>query len=236
MEERLKQRLVGAVVLVSLAVVFVPILFDMPGETNGETSADLISEIPERPQVGFGSSVSGTLDAPRTPRLDSELERDSSRDASRKGAGEYTVSSEAPVAVTTSISSGASGSAQIEDTSGRTVSEAPSEASVAPPEPATAKKQPDEGSASRPAAEGSAAGGWTVQLGSFLKSENAVALRKRLRARGYTAFVESGTSARGDVSRVFVGPMPDREQAKASAAKLQREMALEGIVVPYRGG
>ena len=84
--------------------------------------------------------------------------------------------------------------------------------------------------------ETSAAGGWTVQLGSFLKSENALALRKRLQARGYTAFVESGSSARGNVSRVFVGPMPDREQARSSAAKLRREMELEGIVVPYRGG
>ena len=236
MEERLKQRLVGAVVLVSLAVVFVPILFDMPGETNGETSADLISEIPERPQVGFGSSASGTLDAPQTPRLDTELERERARDTSRTGAGERTVSSEVPVAGTKSSSPGASGSAQVAAASGQPASEAESPASVARPDPATAKKQPERGSASKPVAEASAAGGWTVQLGSFLKSENAVALRKRLRARGYTAFVESGSSARGAVSRVFVGPMPDREQAKASAAKLQREMALEGIVVPYRGG
>ena len=125
--------------------------------------------------------------------------------------------------------------------SGQPASEAGSQASVARPDPAPAKKQPDQGSASKPVAEVSvaettAAGGWTVQLGSFLKSENALALRKRLRDKGYTAFVESGSSAQGKVSRVLVGPMPDRAQAKASAVKLRREMALEGIVVPYRGG
>ena len=81
-----------------------------------------------------------------------------------------------------------------------------------------------------------AASGWTVQLGSFRKSENALALRKRLQAKGYPAFVKSGSSAQGEVSRVFVGPVPDREQAKSSAAKLRREMALEGIVVRYPGG
>ena len=236
MEERLKQRLVGAVVLVSLAVVFVPILFDMPHEADGEPPADLISAIPERPQVGFGSSASGTLDAPQTPRLDTELEREHARDPSRAGIGERTVSSEVPVAGTTSSSPGASGSAQAADASGQPASEAQSQASVARPDPATEKKQPDRGSASRPAAEAPAAEGWTVQLGSFRKSENALALRKRLRARGYDAFVETGSSAQGDLSRVLVGPMPDREQAKASAAKLRREMALEGIVVPYRGG
>ena len=236
MEERLKQRIVGAVVLVSLAVVFVPVLFDMPNETNGETSADLISGIPERPQVGFGSSASGTLDAPRTPRLDTELERERSRNPSGAGAGERTVSSEVPVAGTTSSSPGTPGSAENADASGRPASGAGSEPAAARPDPAPAKKQPDRGSARSSVAEASVAGGWTVQLGSFLKSENAQALSKRLQARGYSAFVESGSSAQGDVSRVFVGPMPDREQAKTSAAKLQREMALEGIVVPYSGG
>ena len=234
MEERLKQRLVGAVVLVSLAVVFVPILFDMPGEPNGETSADLISGIPERPQVGFGSSASGTLDAPRTPRLDTELERERSLDASRADAGERTVSSDVSVSGTTPSVPGAP--APTAGASGQPASDARSETSVARADPAPAKKQAEPGSSSKPVAETSAAGSWIVQLGSFLKSENAAALRKRLQAGGYTAFVESGTSARGDVSRVFVGPMPDREQAKASAARLQREMALEGIVVPYRGG
>ena len=236
MEERLKQRLVGAVVLVSLAVVFVPILFDMPGEPNGETSADLISGVPERPQVEFGSSASGTLDAPQTPRLDTELERESSRDASRAVAGERIVSSEVPVAGTTSGAPGAPAPARTADASGQPASDARSETSVARADPAPAENQEIQGSSSKPVAAVSATGSWTVQLGSFLKSENAAALRKRLQASGYTAFVESGTSARGDVSRVFVGPMPDREQAKASAARLQREMALEGIVVPYRGG
>lgn len=236
MEEPLKQRLVGAVVLVSLAVVFVPILFDMPGEPNGETSPDLISGVPERPRVEFGSSASGTLDAPRTPRLDTELERESSLGASRAGAGERTVSSEALVSGTTSSAPGARAPARTAGASGQPASDARSETSVARADPAPAKKQAEPGSSSKPVAETSAAGSWSVQLGSFLKSENAAALRKRLQASGYTAFVESGTSARGDVSRVFVGPMPDREQAKASAARLQREMALEGIVVPYRGG
>ena len=81
-----------------------------------------------------------------------------------------------------------------------------------------------------------ATNGWTVQLGRFAKSENALALHKRLQEKGYPAFVESGSSAQGAVSRVFVGPMPDRRQARDSAAKLRREMALEGIVVPYPGG
>ena len=236
MEERLKQRLVGAVVLVSLAVVFVPILFDMSHETGEEMPADLISGVPERPQGGFGSSASGMLEAPRTPRLDTELERERSRNASRADAGERTASSRAPVAGATPGSSDIPVSAQATDGSGEPASGSPPAPSIARAESAPAKQEPGRGSATKPVAETSAAGGWTVQLGSFVRSENALALHKRLQAEGYPTFVESGSSVRGKVSRVFVGPMPDREQAKASAAKLKREMALEGIVVPYPGG
>lgn len=235
MEERLKQRLVGAVVLVSLAVVFVPILFDTPRETDEETSADLVSAIPERPQGGFGTSASTTLEAPRTPRLDTELERERARNAPGAGAGERAGSPEVPVAGATSSSPGATVSAENAGASGTSASGSPSGPSVARAEVASAKQRPDRGSATKPVAETSTAGGWTVQLGSFVKSENARALHKRLQAGGYPAFVESGSSSRGNVSRVFVGPMPDRARAKASAAKLRREMALEGIVVPYPG-
>ncbi len=240
MEEPLKQRLVGAVVLVSLAVVFVPILFDMPRETDGETAADLISAIPERPQVELGPAAGGTLEAPQTPRLDMELEREHGRNAPRADAGQRTAhseasaeaSAEAPAAGVPSSSPGASGAAQSAGASGEPASGTPSGPSVTRADPAPAKKRRTAG----PVAETAAAGGWTVQIGSFIRPENALALRKRLRAAGYPAFIESGSSARGAVSRVFVGPMPDREQAKTSAAKLRREMALEGIVVPYPGG
>lgn len=228
MEERLKQRLVGAVVLVSLAVVFVPILFDMPHDASEETSAIPISGIPERPRDGFGPSTSDKLALPQTPRLDAEVERERSRNESSASAGDHGVSAEAPDADTASISSVATASTPAAGTR--------SETSLARSDPTPAAKKPDGESGRKPAVEASNAGGWTVQLGSFLKSENALALQKRLEAKGYPAFVESGPSAQGQVSRVFVGPMPEREQAKNSAAKLRREMELEGIVVPYPGG
>ena len=262
MEERLKQRLVGAVVLASLAVVFVPILFDLPPEVNDETSTTVISGIPERPRDGFGSSAGGALGAPQTPRLDDEVERERNREASGANAEDRGVSVNAAIDDSPSSASDAAASPAAGGASQRPASGTRSEPSVARSDPAPAAKKArdgsgtkpavekaqdgsgtkpaakkaQEGSGTKPAVETSAAGGWTVQLGSFLKSENALALRKRLQARGYTAFVESGSSARGSVSRVFVGPMPDREQARSSAAKLRREMGLEGIVLPHRGG
>ena len=227
MEERLKQRLVGAVVLVSLAVVFVPILFDLPHGVDRETPATTISEIPERPQDQSGSSVSITLDLPRTQRLDAEVERE--RSVSGAGVDGGGASSGAIASDSTSTAPGAVSSASAPEPS-----EPP--ASTIRSDPASAAGNAADDSEQKQAMQAPATDGWIVQLGSFAKSENALALRKRLQNSGYPAFVESGSSAQGAVSRVFVGPMPNRRQAKDSAAKLRREMALEGIVVPYPGG
>ena len=233
MEERLKQRLVGAIVLVSLAVVFVPILFDSSHEPDGELSAPPVAEIPERPRDRSASPASDAIEAPETPRLDAEVERERSRpapvpDAAGRDApsgalapGSPSTSSEAPA------STGASGSP---------ASAPRSDSPPARPEPAAG--EPDDASGKTPAARAPAAAsdGWAVQLGSFREPKNALALRERLQAGGYSAFVEPGSSARDKLSRVFVGPMPSREQARASAARLRREMELEGIVVRYSGG
>ena len=226
MEQRLKQRLVGAIVLMSLAVVFVPILFDSPRELNEGYSATPIAGIPERPRVESDAPARITIEAPETPRLDAEMERE--RQAPDANAADRRASPEA--------------SAPAAGASGQSASARPSDASSAPSEPAagsdaaSAKKQ----AAGAPAAAGgsaaAASNGWMVQLGSFRMAENARALRRRLQAKGYPASVEPGPSAQGEVFRVFVGPMSRRKQAEDSAARLRREMALQGIVVSRSGG
>ena len=206
MEERLKERLVGATVLVLLAVVFVPMLLDAPREER-EGSPDAI---PERPRGGFTTKTIN-LGEPRTPRLDAEIEREHRRhaqevaDAPPDSAGTPATASDSTTRSETSPAA------------------APQEPAAAPREPATE-------------AAGTAPDGWAVQLGSFSVPKNALALRDRLRSKGYTAFIESGFTTAGEVSRVFVGPVLDRGRAESSMAKLRREMRLEGIVVRYPGG
>lgn len=245
MEQRLKQRLVGAIVLVSLAVVFVPILFDSPRELNEGYSAAPIAGIPERPQVEADAPARITLEAPETPRLDAEVEREHGRQGAGTAAADRGASSDRGASPDASASSSASSdasdasdaSAAAPAATGPSASARPSASSSAGAAPAAAA--PDDASGSKQAAtdaSAAASGGWLVQLGSFRESENARALRKSLEARGYTAFVEAGPSAQGEVFRVFVGPVPRREQAEDSAAKLRSEMALKGIVVPRSGG
>ena len=220
MEERFKERLVGATVLVLLAVVFVPMLLDVPREEREGPP----EPIPERPRGGFTTKTI-TLGEPETPRLDAEIEREHRRHAQEAAAAPRD-SAGTPAT--------ASASATRDETS---PAAAPQESAAAAQESAAAPQEsapaPQESAAE---AAGTAPGGWAVQLGSFSVPKNALALRDRLRAKGYTAFIESGFTATGAVSRVFVGPELDRGRAEASMAKLRREMQLEGIVVRYPGG
>ena len=66
MEERLKQRLVGAAVLVALAVIFVPILLDVRPDPD---PPDIGARLPEADEAGFRSGIV-PLDEPATPILD----------------------------------------------------------------------------------------------------------------------------------------------------------------------
>ena len=245
MEQRLKQRLVGAAVLVSLAVVFVPILLDVPERTREDVSVTSITEIPDRPNSRIEPSVITTLELPETPRLDAEVERERNRQASGASTEDHDVRAEVPARVSISATAEESGDAPaVVPTSPEVPASASTsvrpERTEAPVTGASvpAARPPDDASGQQhvPVAPATVTEGWIVQLGSFRKVENARALSKRLRAKGYPAFVESGTSARGELSRVFVGPMLDRGQAKDSAAKLRRETQLEGIVMRYPGG
>ena len=212
MEERLKERLVGATVLVLLAVVFVPMLLDVSREQREGSAA---APIPERPQGGFTTRTLA-LGEPRTPRLDAEIEREHRRQARDVAAAVPGGSAGTPATVAARD--------EAFPAPGRR------ESAAAPREPGAAARAP----AAQTAAP--APGGWAVQLGSFSIPKNARALRDRLRAEGHTAFIESGFTATGEVSRVFVGPVLDRGRAESSMARLRREMQLEGILVRYPGG
>lgn len=77
---------------------------------------------------------------------------------------------------------------------------------------------------------------WVVQIGSFSNKRNAIALRDRLRESGYDVFLEPANVSTRSMTRVYVGPEPERDDALASRQKLQHETKLKGIVRPYLGG
>lgn len=206
MEEHVKNRLVGAAVLSTLVVIFVPMILD-EGDEGGKD--ELTSTIPPLPEVRFHSRI--------VPL--------GGREATVQPASQKAEPDSNP---------------RLSDTNGAThpeepVKSAPEAAPVAPKSAVKIPSPPEE-----PATETARPGvvalsGWVVQLGSFSQSENAVALRDRLRKEGFTAFVETVHLKGKTSTRVYVGPELLRENATKSRDGLEKRLKMKGIVVRYPG-
>jgi DedD protein len=74
---------------------------------------------------------------------------------------------------------------------------------------------------------------WTIQLGSFSNKENAQKLLKQLKAKGYCAYTKEGKNAEDElITRVYVGPETDHDTAKADIAKIEKLFRVHGVVKP----
>ncbi|RKZ36063.1 MAG: hypothetical protein DRQ37_04960, partial [Gammaproteobacteria bacterium] len=169
MDEHLKQRLVGAVVLVVLAVIFVPMLLTGGSSTPAPpVTRDIATSSQEK---GFSSRIIPLgLDSP--------------------------VPVKAPAPVTPPKKSQASKPAPPQSPATK---EPKRPVQKAPTKTATSKKAEP---AKRAKDQRVGLTAWAVQLGSFSKNENAVALRARLQGSGYTASVAPSHGKSDKMARV----------------------------------
>jgi cell division septation protein DedD len=110
---------------------------------------------------------------------------------------------------------------------------APGAAAAGKPNPGTADLSA--AAASKPATPSPAAAGrgYVVQLVAFRSQEEALALRDKLRAAGYTAFSEKVVTESATLYRVRIGPEADRDGADRLRAEVSAKFGLSGIVVAY---
>ena len=229
MEQRLKQRLVGAGVLVLVVVWLAPELFetDDPPESTSAVEEEVTDEFSSRivPLEGAEDELVAEAEIATVDvdfgqpgaELESEVEQDASDPAPPAAVA---VEDEIAAAVVTVT-------ALIDDPIDQELDQTEQ---LPIPRP-----KPKEGVAQN---NGERLGltVWAIQLGSFGKSENAIGLRDRLREKGYTAFVQTAYNNDGPVTRVFVGPELYREEAEAIRTRLLAETTLDGLVVRYPGG
>ncbi|MBI5461149.1 MAG: SPOR domain-containing protein [Gammaproteobacteria bacterium] len=75
--------------------------------------------------------------------------------------------------------------------------------------------------------------GWVVQLVASASKPKALALQEKLRALGYTAFVEETKTAQGVLFRVRVGPELERANAENVRDRLEQQVQIKGMVTRY---
>lgn len=216
----LKQRVIGAVVLVSLAVIFVPMLFDEPHTERSARVIDIPEQPPfpevETPPVFAEEAPSYRLEEP-APGVTAEQPRP---DAELPAARQNPVATPAPTFSATDSQS----EPQPEPF------DSPATTSPAPTQP-----QPEAGSESAQETESaeftrSLEGAWVVQLGSFGNADNARRLRDNVRAKGYDSHIQR--IERGDTTftRVFSGPYAEKSDAEKAKKTLDAEFGVNGLV------
>src|SRR3990167_6391573 len=74
---------------------------------------------------------------------------------------------------------------------------------------------------------------WVIQMGSFKNKANAIRLLNHLRANGYRAFMQQASTRFGNI-RILVGPESQKTVAYALADRLNSNLHIRGIVMPYQ--
>ncbi|MBC2659505.1 SPOR domain-containing protein [Pseudomonas sp. MSSRFD41] len=204
-----KQRMVGALVLVALAVIFLPMLFSREDEQR-----HVVVEAPAAPQP---SALPQVQVEPVVVPEPQPLPQGS------VPADEPVVQQAAPTAPIAPSVPAAPAPVVVNKPA-----PAPKPAPVPAPAQPVVSAKPDT-SQSRVDANGLSVS-WSVQLASLSSRESAENLQKTLRSQGYNAYIRSAEGK----NRVFVGPLIERAEADRLRDLLGRQQNLKGFVVRFQ--
>lgn len=230
MDSALKQRLIGAAVLVALAMIFLPMLLQGP-DVREPDAAQVPLSMPDAPDqefetrelplaapepLGEGEAVLGVPAAPDDPNAVATVEAGS--EAAPRVDFSEPADDGAPLQA-------------VDAATGQPQPAAPAVATTEPAPPATAPTPTPAAPAPTPAPAAplptSAAGGrYAVNVGSFSNLANARALADKLRAQGLPVTSESVDVNGKPAMRLRVGPYAER--ALAEAARLRAESVTGG--------
>ncbi|MFK3973626.1 SPOR domain-containing protein [Pseudomonas sp. NPDC087358] len=215
LDKAYKQRMVGALVLIAIAVIFLPMLFSRQDEAR-----HVQVDAPAAPQAPAVSQVK--VDPVAVPEQQPLPQEPVPTDEDLAQTAQPPVRQQAPAM-------------PIAPAPARPVASA--SAAKAAPAPAPAKPAP----APAPAAPAALAADtnrvdanglsitWAVQVASLSNRANADNLQKTLRTQGYNAYIRTSEG----VNRVFVGPLVERAEADRLRDQLDKQQKLKGIVVRF---
>ena len=210
MERRLKERLVGAAILVVLIVVLVPELLSGPKPGN---KASPTLELPP------GESHS---ERTRTVLVDLNTQRTMAPEAPAESAGTAGAAQPEPPPSTPPLSAAPPPSPP------------PPPLRVAPPPAVALQTAPATSVAPAPAMPSTspAAASWSLQLGVFANRANAEQLVRTVKAHDSPAFLSVSGTGKQARWRVKVGPLANRAAADRMLAKLKSEGHAASVVAP----
>jgi len=197
MDSALKQRLLGAAVLIALAIIFVPMFLSNTPQPTDNTTLSL--DIPKAPERKFETRTLPVVDTATAPAP----------------AAPVAVSDANKVA-TVDVQSPPKAEAQPEVASAAQAPVAKPPVAETKPAPAAVAAPPS----AAPAAAGE--GRFAVNLGVYADQGHADALVAKLKKSGFAAYSEPTDYQGKPAARVRVGPFADRAAAEGARLKIKQ--------------
>ena len=205
MTSALKNRLVGTIIVVALAVIFLPDFLDGKKQTNREPFVSVPANPPKEPIVEPESFPSERVAKAAVPAVEIEEETALDDEPVSSGADDNGTSDEATVAKAPAVKA----FEEEDKLASQTVVDTKSDA-----------------------ADDDA--GWVIQLGSFRHEKNVKALLAKLEKAGYRAFSRKIQTSSGPLNKVFVGPDLDKKKLESALPHLKELTSLKGKVTTFK--
>lgn len=236
-QDGLKQRLIGAIVLVSLAVIFLPMIFDEPHQDK----KNIVIPIPDKPTEKIV-----TFEVPKAPAMQGGDGASKSLEIIHESEKQNLAKSKATVVAVDEVivpSTSNDNEARDENQSATKNKKEP----LKPKSLVTVKPKPiqvdtvkntkkvtgvshSSGETKLPANLDQS---WVVQLGTFGNKVNANKLRDKARSQGYSTHTVDIQRSGKSLTRVFAGPFIKKEEALKVKGLLDKTFKVSSIVVKF---
>ncbi len=222
-DEELKNRVAGAVVVTILAVIFLPMLFDDPEiETNQEISELEIPQnhiSPALKTLVLPEDLDAVVDTSKNTNVNINVNKvESSVQKLIQPNSNTKIIPEDKIVPIEVVKSTKVTNKKIVP---RKYKPKVVQHQVIPPRLNTPKN-----SAQQQAVR------WFIQVASFIEQNNAIKLQNRLIQQGFTARVDSSWTKKGQVYRVKVGPELNRQRVEIMQSRINQLNNVKSIAVP----
>lgn len=217
MKYGMRERISGAIILVALAVIFLPMLLDEPTPRSERPEPVLTIEQP----IPVDQR---DVDSPEPP-VNLEEDADSDRvvePATGSQLGQSDADASSPTASSPSAASN-DGAA-----SGETGSGSDDPIAAIAEQSASSQAQGDTGGSP---STSEVQEGWAVQVGSFGQPDNATRLVEKLTSQGFDAYQRPRDN---DLTTVYVGPFGTSDAGERVRTELKEDANIQGLLIRVR--
>lgn len=223
MDNTMKQRMVGAIVLVALAVIFIPMLLE--DKEPPVDSVKLEKQIPPEPSTDYRTDLIPTEKDAEEAAIDSRTTMEIPLETITEPERPTLLPEEEAEIEATAIEEARKEEWVIVEEKPETAPQKSTEAVETPPK--TEAPKVVETPPAVPVGKG-----WTIQAGSFGQKTNAEKLMANLKLKGMPAYLSEIKVQDKTLYRVRIGPIENKQKAEQQLREVENNFRLKGAILP----